>query len=113
MSTRAPGRDTLRGQSKSRLRWVCLWTVKPRAPCTARLTLLPASTAHAGSLELRNLLGHLLRLLGRHRLVDDAQELLLVLVDEGEEVRVLLAQLLHQPSQRLQSQCALIDMCYA
>ena len=64
---------------------------------TARLTLLPASAAHAGSLELRNLLGHLLRLLGRHWLVDDAQELLLVLVDQGEEVRVLLAQLLRRP----------------
>ncbi len=82
--------------------------------CSERPTLLPpASAAHASSLELRDLLGHLLCLFRWHRLIDDTKELLLVLVDEGEEVRVLLAQLLHQPSQRLQSQCALIDMCYA
>lgn len=62
-----------------------------------RLTVLAlAAAAHACGLELRNLLGHLLGLLGRHRLVDDAQELLLVCVDQRQQLWVLLAQLLQQ-----------------
>jgi hypothetical protein len=62
-----------------------------------RLTVLAlAAAAHACGLELRDLLGHLLGLLGRHRLVDDAQELLLVCVDQRQQLWVLLAQLLQQ-----------------
>lgn len=55
-----------------------------------------ASSTHASGLELRDLLGHLLDLLRRHRLIDYAQKLLLVRIDQCQQLRVLLAQLLQQ-----------------
>ncbi len=68
-----------------------------------RLTSLALGGAgHAGGLELRDLLGHLLRLLGRHRLIDYAQEFLLVRIDQRQQLRVLLAQLLHQHDGHIQ-----------
>lgn len=48
---------------------------------TAELHTALAGTSTHASLELSNLLGDLLRLLGRHGLVDDAQEFGLIGVD--------------------------------
>lgn len=58
--------------------------------------LAPTAAAAHASLELGNLLGDLLRLLRGHRLIDDAQELLLVLIDQRQQLRILLAQFLQQ-----------------
>lgn len=58
--------------------------------------LITSIQIHSGCRKLLDLRLHLLGLLRRHRFVDDAQKLLLICVDQRQQLRVLLAQLLQQ-----------------